>query len=402
MLRKIYHIVIIFLLAVGIAACSKKPSIPSLRETYSRQDKNPFGGFVMYEIVKDIFAHNTIRQINESFNYSLSSYDNNSLSICITPGLFLEDEDVNSVLDYVSYGNDLFISSSQIDDRLLKKVSCNITMSNSWGEFVEKPFRNTHTDFLQQVPYHSVKYNYFYFPFLNYFEKITYPFYKVLSNNEVGKPNCVVFFYGKGKLFLHCDPRAFSNYFLLKNDNYQYLQSLFGYVKSNPDCVYWNEYYNKPARRKRNDQGFSALDTILKHPPLRLAFWLSLLLLLLYILFQGKRRQRIVEYISPNVNTSVTFTETVGRLYLQKKDNYNIAQKMITYFNEYVRNNYFLNAYHITEEFITTLSRKSGVSLSRVESLYRAINYAKDNINLTDTELLLLNEQMQLFFRHSK
>ncbi len=49
---------------------------------------------------------------------------------------------------------------------------------------------------------------------------------------------------------------------------------------------------------------------------------------------------------------------------------------MITYFNEYVSNNYFLNTSNINADFITTLSRKSGVARERVEALYRAIHHA--------------------------
>jgi hypothetical protein len=68
-------------------------------------------------------------------------------------------------------------------------------------------------------------------------------------------------------------------------------------------------------------------------------------------LFDSKRRQRIIKPLQPNINTSVAFTETVGRLYLQKKDNRNIADKMITYFLEHIRNQYFLNTNQLNDEF---------------------------------------------------
>ncbi len=34
---------------------------------------------------------------------------------------------------------------------------------------------------------------------------------------KIKNPITLYYFHGKGKLFLHCDPKAFSNYFLLKN-----------------------------------------------------------------------------------------------------------------------------------------------------------------------------------------
>ena len=122
-------------------------------------------------------------------------------------------------------------------------------------------------------------------------------------------------------------------------------------------------------------------------------------MLLLYIFFGIKRRQRILEIVKPIENTTVTFTETIGRLYLQQKNNKNIADKMITYFNEYIRNNYFLNTQIINTGFITTLSRKSGVPFNRVESLYRAMDHANHQVEIDDFQLLSLNVQIQEFFK---
>ncbi|MBK7883196.1 MAG: hypothetical protein IPJ81_04895 [Chitinophagaceae bacterium] len=174
------------------------------------------------------------------------------------------------------------------------------------------------------------------------------------------------------------------------------------FTRPAPDNIYWDNYYNPLNYSKKKKKNFSAFDMIFNNPPLKWAFWLTLLLLLLYVLFQGKRRQRIIENIPPNENTSVTFTETIGRLYLQKKDNHNIAQKMITYFNEHIRNNYFLNAGQFNEEFIATLSRKSGVDKNKIESLYRSIHRVQVSIQVEDFELLSLNEKIQYFFKNSK
>ena len=137
----------------------------------------------------------------------------------------------------------------------------------------------------------------------------------------------------------------------------------------------------------------------MKHPSLAAAFWLSLLMLVLYIAFGSKRKQRVIPPIKQNVNTTVTFTETIGRLYLQKKDNKNIAEKMITYFNEHVRNNYFLNSNVMNDDFISTLSRKSGIDRNAVESLYRAFDHAHQCTTLDDYQLLSLNQQVQHFFK---
>jgi len=127
-----------------------------------------------------------------------------------------------------------------------------------------------------------------------------------------------------------------------------------------------------------------------------------LISLLLYILFGGKYLQRVIAQRKPNENTTVTFTETIGRLYLQHRDNKNIADKMITYFNEYIRNTYFLNTNHFNDDFVTVLSRKSGLPKEQVDTLYRSIIATQGTASVTDYQLLSLHEQIQNFYKNKK
>ena len=115
------------------------------------------------------------------------------------------------------------------------------------------------------------------------------------------------------------------------------------------------------------------MSVIRQHPPLLWAFWLGLIGLLLFIVFNVKRKQRIIDVIKPNINTTVTFTETVGRLYLQKKNNNHIAEKMITYFYEHIRNKYFISTAKINDEFINSLAGKSGMPKEKTQHLFALI-----------------------------
>lgn len=401
-MRHTFLYIFLFCSAVLLNACMRDPEkrLPPLRETFSKNDQNPFGAYIAYRQVENMFSRNTIRDKKQSFDKTWNNIsDTGSLYVCITPGLYLNEDEVKAMLAYVDAGNTLFIASNYIDQGLLEEISCKQNFGKPDFPAFDDSLQNTDTKF-KETPY-----GYYYNPFKNSFYFKDSVFTKVLGVNDDDKPNFIVVFRGKGKLFLHCDPRAFSNYFLLKNENYQYLQNAFAYTGSYPDHLYWDDYYLRLTTRRRsnnsnsNDKNFSSLSEIMKYPSLAAAFWLSLLLLLLFILFSAKRRQRIIEKIKPNDNTTVTFTETIGRLYLQKKDNKNVAEKMTTYFNEYVRNTYFLNTNAVNDEFVITLSRKSGVEKSVVESLYRAIQHAHQSAEVDDYQLLSLNEQIQKFYK---
>jgi hypothetical protein len=374
------------------------PKMPSLVETYSKKDKKPFGADIAYRQVEAMYKSNMIRDKKLGFKNTWQNIsDTSALYICIAQKLFVNDEEAEAMMEYVNAGNSLFISASLIDDILLDKIGCKVISSDP---VIEKAIGFMKNTAVSSVAQPGFKYDYYYYPFRNYFIDIDSSNTRVLGYNEDNEPNSIVHFYGKGKLYLHCEPRAFSNYFLLKENNYEYLKNTVAFTQMWPEHVYWDDYYNKLRNRRNPDKSFSTFSEIMKHPPLVYAFWMSLILMLLYILFNGKRVQRIIEQIKPNENTTVTFTETIGRLYLQKKDNKNIADKMITYFNEYIRNTYFLNTNHVNADFIAVLGRKSGVDKDKVDTLYRTIVATQNSAVVNDYQLLSLQEQIQNFYKN--
>lgn len=398
-----------------LAACTRdgadqpRRTMPDLTESYSGKDKKPFGTYIAYRELEEMFYHNTIRNDKRSVENSWNDIqdDTASVYVCIAGSLYTTDEDVHFLTRMAENGNDVFLAVRDFEPNLLSELGIKTQSVFPPGFFNGKPYTNTGVRLRESNVADTTLYSYFYYPFTKYFSKYDSATTRILGVNEDGNPNFIVMFRGKGKIFLHCEPRAFSNYFLLQKENYRYLQQVFGFLHSYPDHFYWNEYYVKLHSRPRNsrsrdeDKSFNSLDEILSHPPLAAAFWLGLTALLLYVFFGAKRRQRVIDVIKPNENTTVAFAETIGRLYLQKKDNRNIADKMITFFNEHVRNHYYLNTNLVNDDFITTLSRKSGVPREKVESLYRAIDHAHSSVQVDDYQLLSLNELMQFFYERA-
>lgn len=394
-----YGALICMLAWLGGCGSRQRTNLPSLRETFSRVDRNPFGAYIAYRQLEAMYFRNNINPKNRSFDKIWNEIpDTASLYICITPSIYLNEDEIDAMMNYVSAGNTLFIGAAHIDADLLRRIDCEEHFNNLAMMFGLDSLRNT------RAATTDSNFAYFYYPFKNYFSYTDTVFTKNIGFNDDGRPDFIMYYHGKGRLLLHCDPRVFSNYFLLKGDNYKFLQQAFSFTNNRPDHIYWDEYYRrqfarKPRTNKEDDGGGSSLSEIMKHKNLATAFWLLLLLLLLYVLFNIKRRQRIIEKIKPNENTTVTFTETIGRLYLQKKDNKNIAEKMITYFNEHVRNNYYMHSSTVNEDFITTLSRKSGVDRVKVEQLYNSIQQVNSSSRVDDVLLMSLHHQLQQFYK---
>ncbi len=421
--NSLYLLLILVTLSIGSCKEPRKELMPSLAETFQKTDKKPFGGFVAFNRIKELLDSRFIETNEDPFDeawknmHNYSSSTKHSLYILLTRNLITSYSEADAMIDYVSDGNDLFIAADYMSVNFLKKIDC---WTERDSEIVTELAGNMKQTFVKilnnDLPGDS--YRYYYYPFYNSFSHFDSSSTKILGLNELGKPNFIVLFIGKGRLYLNSAPRAFSNYFLLKGNNYKYLENAVSYLRPDPKNIFWDEFYKKQdVRRKhssggkasgsnsgdQNDQSrsdFSSFNVINSNPALRAAFWLALILLLLYVLFNMKRKQRIIEEKLPNTNTTVVFTETVGRLYLQKRNNKNIAEKMITYFYEHIRNNYFLNTTKINSEFITSLSRKSGVPDDITTKLFKTISLVHDRIDLDDSELLSLNEQIQNFYKN--
>jgi hypothetical protein len=409
------NILYYFLCAVGttvLFSCGERNPLPSLAETYSRTDKNPFGTYVAFRQVNELFYRNDVRvkkvSVDKSFDDNYN--DTSSLYICISEQFYLRRTEMVSLLNYVNRGNNVFISARYFDTAFLKEMNVSVTnnaLSLNLASSLDMKKTNVQ---LSAPPYtDDAAYSYFYLPLKNSFTIIpAAENVKVLGMNETGDPNFVVLFYGKGRVYLHCEPRVFGNYFLLKENNYKYLQHTFSFMPRIPDSVFWDDFYNRryyPPKendnaREEESGNKSGLSVLFKYPAMAWAFWLSLLLLLLYILFGSKRRQRIVKPVAATENTSVAFTETVGRLYLQKKDNRNIADKMVMYLLEHIRNQYFLNTNNLNTDFTAMLSRKANVPQEQVERLFTTIGRVQKTDKVDDQLLLSLNGQIENFYKH--
>lgn len=386
-----------------LQACGNKSGMPDLRETYRYNDERPFGTEIAYRLVEHVFDETDFEKSRKPFASTWNNQlrDSGTAYISISRRFLVEEEDAEAILDYVYAGNTFFLSSSLIDTVLLKSIYCEVSRNPIMDIPMETNLHEASVSLVPALQPARDSFGYYYTGFTSYFSDINDRYARILGFNENGKPNCIVFFWGHGKLILHTEPRAFSNYFLLSNDNYHYLLTLLQTIEDGTSQVVWDTYY-QGKNQKRSGGSFSTFSEIFKYPALTAAFWLAIATLLLYILFGGKRRQRILKEKPPVANSSIAFTETIARLYLQKKDNKSIADKMIAYFNEFVRSHYYLQVATGTEEFRIALSRKSGLPLEQVNLLYGSIRLASLEEEVTDEQLLELNDRIQQFYKNRK
>ena len=338
-----------------------RPKPIDWRASYTYVDKIPFGGFVLFEEVSSLFKNAEIEKIDKDPYVFLtdSTYAQNSAYVFINDEVFFDNRQVDEILKYVENGNTVFVSSRSVS--YILRDSLHIDSSANYNILEEELHPKFFSPSLKQDSLPAFKKGVFkaYFVEIDTLKTTALGYYDS-KNPKLEELNYVKVNYGKGKFLLHNLPEAFSNYYLLK-DNEQYAANVLSYIDT--DKIYWDEYLKSGRKVVTSPMRF-----ILDQAPLTWAYYVLIGGLLIFVLFKGKRQQRIVEVMEPLENTSVEFTKTIGDLYFQHKDFSNIIAKKITYFLETLRSKYFLTTNDFTEDFIKKLALKSGNTFEKTQN----------------------------------
>ena len=86
------------------------------------------GGYIAYHYTNSLFEYGVTEVINKSFSdLRYEIIYSNSLYIIVAKSVFMRNDDMESMLNYVSNGNTLFISADFIDQRLLDTLGAKTT-----------------------------------------------------------------------------------------------------------------------------------------------------------------------------------------------------------------------------------------------------------------------------------
>lgn len=379
------------LLLPMMTACIGNQKRLDKRVTLRRKDKIPYGTFTAYENLKEVFPQSQVTVNRESPSSFSNTGEGKKAYIIIAPRMIPDEAEWSSIMSFVGEGNQVFISAFQFGDTILKSLNIHPFSYNSYYN---------DDDSLQLSVYNPVTKDSlsFIYPGMSgdtYATSIDSQYTTILGRDSKGRPDFVKFNYkGGGALYLHFAPMAFTNFFLLHKENRTYYDNVLSYLPVSAKMVLWDEYF----RYDRN-KNFSVFQYILSNRSLRWAFWLLLLLFGLIYLFESKRRQKMIPVISGLRNNSLDFVKTVGHLYYQRRDNHNLALKMVAHFQDHVRTRYNLPASALNDEFIDRLTYKTGFSRGQVQELITGIHNVQLQPWLSDEELLAFNQKMEEFYK---
>ena len=118
----------------------------------------------------------------------------------------------------------------------------------------------------------------------------------------------------------------------------------------------------------------------------------------LYLLFKGKRQQRIIPVIEKPKNTTIEFAQSISSLYYQERDATDMVRKKITYFLDQVRQRYYLDTQQINEDFAAKLANKSGKDKELVQQIVGTIIHFEQTQQAQEETLTQLDKWIDEFW----
>lgn len=381
----------VVVMIIYLVAQYYKPQPTDWKETYVKEDKVPFGTYILYQELGNIFPEAKVSPSRLPVYNTLKDKTFNRTNYLFVAGeVGIDEYDYQELIKFVEKGNHVFIAAYKLSDFLADTL--NLTLSS-----VFMPSnKGTRVNFVNPALKHLKGYVFNKGLGDQYFSKVDTTRATALGRNANGEVNFVKYTFGKGGLYILPSPKLLSNYNLLNPAGADYVAKALSFLPK-AEQVIWDE---NNTRGNVDDE--SVLRVLFRNDSLRWAYYLAIVGLLIFVFFEMKRRQRVIPIVAPLKNTSVDFVEVVGKVYYQQRDNRDIAQKKIRYFLEHIRSNYHLKTTLLNEEFTHDLLLKSGVNEDLVHELIATINRLNGAVMINDKALIQLNKLIEKFYKQAQ
>ncbi|AXG74952.1 DUF4350 domain-containing protein [Flavobacterium arcticum] len=385
----LYIVLLVVLIGAIIAIDAAKPKPIDWTPSYKIKDKKPLGLYVFDKEIDALFEGQEVEKFNitpyefldTNYDYDVKDYTAKGTFINISEKNEIDEESIAELMYYAEYGNTVFMSMKSFPQVLLDTLK--VTTETSYY------FKDSLSVYIAKSTSKPTKYYFDEGVGFTHFSSIDTLTTTVLGYQEYfdkKQANYIRVPYGNGSFLLHTQPATFSNFYLLKDNYYEYTQSVLSYIPE--DNIYWNTGYNERLSG-------SSLRYLLSQPGFKSAYYIGLIAILIFMIFNAKRKQRIVPEIPPVRNTTVDFAKTIGNLYYQEGNHHTIIEKKIIYFLEKMRTDYLIETHTLDEAFIEKTHLKTGKPVEDIEKAVHLIKKYRHQFESTEAEVIAINKAIE-------
>jgi len=382
------------LLAIGIIDVTRVQPI-DWAQTYDQRDKIPYGLYVTHAELPGILGPETQMETFHENRYPEIRdllADRKGTSLVYIESYFGASNAVrDELLSFAEGGGEVFVSANtfhSLIDTLGVKLSYHYPQT--FGQAVDRSDRPFALNDGTAAYYNELEY-----PGLFY--GLDSSRMKIIGSYEVGDgkwvPNFIEVRHGKGRFLLHLEPLMFTNYYMLREENYRYAAAALKLLQ-NKKLLWYDGHYRFQAPR-------TPLRVLLLNDGLRQAWYVLLFGLLLFLLFKSKRESRAVRVLRPEPNLSREFARTIASLYYESGSPGNLVHKKIEYFRYDLRTHYRLDILQMEQDadFADRLAMLSGTERTDCRRLVALLNECRKRRSFTDRELKDIDRTIEDFKR---
>lgn len=393
------------------------------KEDYVLEKDRPYGTWLLAELLKEY--NDSFRELDSPLDRSLVKEGVNNNYVFIGEEIYLEETSRDSLLSFVSRGNNAFLITVAEPIMLFEKLLEEVDVDSfySFYQYINSDslFTTVNSDYVSlnkevRVPYvYRNKHSSYYWTYLS--PLISDPRIENLGSskafdyekNQYSGVNYYKIDHGKGSFYFHTQPISFTNIVLKEDGMLSYANTVFAFLNDGP--ILWEEHnwrFNKPNPKTwLYKPGFfnkeeSPLKFILSNPALKWAWYLFLLFILIFVLFNGKRRRAIIPVLADRRNTSLEHIKRVSVLYKKNENHYIICAKMLENFLGYLQNDLGINTDQNKEKIIEEIAIKRNIEKEYAESIFSTWKYISLSKTARTEVFLKFNKELNAFYERLK
>lgn len=381
-------------------------------ENFRAASDQPYGTKFMKELLEEFREGKFVIHEKNSLGEILDDKElqRNTNYVFIGESLFLSKEDTEKLKTFLYEGNNVFIAAKEIPEFVadIYTAECgsevmledNRQRTPSMNFYHPSFHRKFGYRYSYRYIYEDAEYNWRTFSSLLFCDST-----KLLTPIGYLEPDQINFLripHGRGFLYLHSNPAAFTNYFLIQKEKVEYAAAIFSHLKG--ENTIWEEFGKIPMMGGDGDGLNSPLYYIMQQPSLKYAWWMIVAGGLLYVVFAAKRTQRVIPVLEAKTNTSLEFVRMIAALHFQNKNHMDMARKKMKYFVYFIRSKYGIHGQPVTEDMIVRLSEKSKVPLQDVQAIFKFNRLVEEGSNGVIDESRLSNffDVIENFYKQCK
>lgn len=397
---RIYILSVVLLAVVLMFIQMRLPHDFIWQESFATDDREPYGCFVFDSIMRQTLPHGYEVKNLSIHKLSKECREKKQNVLIVAPLISLSGSDCRSLKRLAEGGSDIIVAArntndSQTDSVLKKEFGIRYVAYAYVTEY--EVLNAVKTNNMKHV-FDSIRWNHDdVFPQKEYrcYAFVTNPYLLVLDENHKGRVLAytgekVVAYrmrLGKGSITFVSTNLAFTNYGVISSSISGYTMRLMSQIAGR-HVVRTTTFLPSPDKAVGGYE--SPTGYFFKEPPLRLALLLSVCAVIIFMIFNARRRQRAIPVLPTKKSNSLEFTQLIGSLYWQSHDNTDLVRKKYSLFCDKIRRQTGIDIGNVAddENNFSQLSRHTGIGSEEIKRMILNARFLTfKEIGISDNEL---------------